>query len=173
MLSRMIPKLFAQMEQRKDFFTHLAATKDPLQPLGLDEWSVAQVIEHLVTLERGIVLSLKRAKDPLPPRTEEELTQLRSYVDLLEGAQRYEVPDGVTLPNPEPDLPKLLQDWQTARQRLQSMIDENQLPAPEIMAINHPIAGPLNSEETFQFMASHLVYHQKRVEQCLALLPNR
>ena len=159
------------MTTDRDWFLALAAREDPHIPLGEDEWSLAQTIEHLVLVERGFLAGIMRAKDPLPERTPEQ-AELRAKVNAwLRSGEKYEVPVSGVDPGPQPDLEALLADWTKVRERLHARI-ENGLPGDDVLVAVHPIAGPLNAPEALEFLAYHLVYHRVRVQQLLDLTPS-
>jgi uncharacterized damage-inducible protein DinB len=155
------------MTAERDWFLALAAREDPHTPLGADEWSLAQTIEHLVLVERGFLAGIMRAKDPLPERTPEQ-DALRAKVNaILQTGEKYEVPVSGVDPGAQPDPDQLRADWEKVRERLRARI-ENGLPGDDILVAVHPIAGPLNAAEALEFLANHLIYHRVRVEQLLA-----
>lgn len=160
----------AQMEEHKAWFINLARTHSQTlrAPLDHEEWSIIEILDHLIQLERGIALTLARAKDPLPPRTPADTEQLNHYVRILTSAEKYPVPDAAGTPNPDADLETLLADWEKARSRIADRIQQNNLPQPSVAALIHPVAGPLNAEETLQFVALHLHYHRTRTTQLLS-----
>lgn len=156
-------KLMMRMAEGRDWFlAHLAVGPSDVS-LGPDEWSLAQVIEHLVITERGVLAGMMRGKEPMPPTTPEREAQVAGYVALLRSGERYEVPSALVQPSEVPDLDSLLRDWEKVRGRLAGLLEKGE-PSPGIQVIDHPIVGPLNAEESLEFLASHLDYHRQRVE---------
>lgn len=161
----------AEMSAQKDWFVEKAGDLGPegsAQPLGPDDWSLAQTIEHLVLTERIFIVALARAKTPMPEQTQAEIQSKLDLRRALLNGDRYPVPDGAVLPGPAPDLASLLADWDKQRGRLAGLREKGALPGPETLAAVHPIAGPLNGAETLRFLADHLLYHRLVTEKLIA-----
>ncbi len=160
---------FEQIEELKAWFVDLAQSlgAQAHAPLGPDEWSLAQVMDHLVLVERGLLVSLARAKEPMPPATPESEQRKRLYAEALASGKRYEVPTPTVEPTLNPDLEQLLRDWDKLRSKMRSRIESNGLPDDETLIFDHPIGGAMNARESIAFLADHLVYHQRRVQSYL------
>lgn len=162
-----LPETLDLLETERAWFLRQLESPEVSTPLGPDEWSIAQTVEHLILVERGFLAGIMRAKDPLPERTPEQ-DELRAKVNaILRTGERYEVPVSGVDPGPQPDPDQLRADWDKVRQRLQARLDSG-IPGPEILVAVHPIAGPLTAAESLEFLANHLIYHRVRVEQLLA-----
>lgn len=161
---------FELMEARKAWFLELAGRIDIAAPLGPDEWSLSQVIDHLVIVEKGLLMALMRATEPMPSRSSEDLERLQKYAEVLRTGTKYDVPVPTVFPGESPSIEQLAIDWAKVREKMLKSITSGSLPGAELKVFDHPIGGPMNATESFQFAADHLVYHQVRVEQCLAAL---
>jgi hypothetical protein len=153
---------------RKAFFENLATKIDPMKPLGEDEWSLAQVIEHLVITEKALMLAMMRAKTPMPERDSATVATLEKYAEVLKEGTKYDVPNSAVLPSDMPDLLATLADWQALRTKLFDLFESPKFPGADILVFAHPIGGPMNALETVTFLDFHLAYHQIRVESLLA-----
>lgn len=160
---------FQRMQDLKAWFTGVAAENPVDVPLGEDEWSLAQVIEHLVIVEKGLLVAMSRAKEPMPAET----PNLAKLQKILDSGRRYEVPVPAAVPSDSPDLPAVLDAWAKVREKLQARIAARELPGDGIMVYDHPVGGPMNAAQALQFLAGHLVYHKLRTESLLAAaVPN-
>lgn len=163
--------LWGALERERGWFVALAEKLGPegcSRPLGDDEWSLTQVIEHLVLSERGFAAGILRASQPIGLRTPEQDQARGAVLKGLLSGEKYPVPVAVVEPGESPDLSSALADWDNVRKRLGDKIASGGLPPDDIQAGLHPLAGPLNALECLQFLHDHLVYHRHRVSQLLA-----
>lgn len=167
---------FWRLESLKDWFVDLASKMNHDEvnaPLGEGEWSLAQVVEHLLIVERAIMVSLARSKAQMPPHTAETSRQKQLYQAMLASGQKYEVPSPAVEPTANPDINTLRADWEKLRRKMQSKIENGDLPGTEILIFDHPIGGPMNADEAIDFLGDHLIYHQLRVQNLLAQASER
>lgn len=163
-------EVFGRMESLKSWFLGTLEEMNPAQtcePLGPDEWSLAQVIEHLLIVERGMLVGLARAKDPMRPMDAQAIARRQEYRELLESGTRYDVPSPAALPAEMPDPSALGPDWDRVRQKMSARIESGALPGPDVLVFDHPVGGPMNAEESIAFLADHLMYHKLRVTEFL------
>lgn len=131
-------------------------------PLGADEWSLAQVVDHVVRVERLMGVALARAGSPMPPETPETQALREGWQAKVRRGERFEVPDPSAEPDPDPDVAVILEAWDKLRAKLGARVTGGQLAGPDVLAVVHPLAGPLNSDDTLRFLALHLEYHRLR-----------
>lgn len=161
---------FGRMESLKSWFLETLDGMNPAktcEPLGPDEWSLAQVIEHLMIVERGMLVGLARAKEPMPAPDAATMSRRQEYRELLASGTRYDVPSPAALPGEMPDPSALGPDWDRVRQKMSARIESGGLPGPDILVFDHPVGGPMNAEESIAFLADHLMYHKLRVSEFL------
>jgi len=157
----------ARLEAGKQWFDQLLTTlESPTQPLGDEEWSVAQHVEHLVLVERGVFIPMARAKDPMPPRTADDEGRRRLVSTMLRRAVKVPVPAEEVEPSATPDPQALMEEWEKLRAKFRARL-EAKPPSSDVLVFVHPVAGALNAGESLEFLADHLQYHQKRVGQLL------
>lgn len=156
------------MEQGKSWFDRRLSelgTEAALKPLGPDEWSLAQHIEHLIIVERGVLIRWARADEPMPKRTPVQHLKRRMVGTVMRRAIKVPVPTKEAEPSDAPDVLALPDEWNKVRVKLRSRLDKS--PSLDVIVFPHPVAGPLNAEEALEFLANHMLYHQKRVERLL------
>jgi len=158
---------FQRMENLKEWFLSTSDVHPTDVALGEDEWSLAQVVDHLVIVEKGLLVALSRAKERMPAET----PNLSKLKDILESGQRYEVPVPSAIPANAPDLGLVLETWTKVRQKLKARIEAGDLPGADVMVYEHPVGGPMNASQTLEFLTGHLVYHKTRVESLLPKKP--
>jgi hypothetical protein len=129
------------------------------QPAKGGAWTAVQTLDHLIQVHRGVVLGL-RAKEPLPRRAPFFLVRRTMVGFVLRNA--IPVPaKGAQLSCPaEADFASMAGDLQKLQTKLELRASEG-IP-PDQLVMNHPVAGPLNFDETMAIVHAHLVYHIKR-----------
>jgi uncharacterized damage-inducible protein DinB len=159
------------MELEKGWFVALAEKLGPersLEELGEDEWSLVQVMDHLVLSERAFAVGILRASQPIGERTLEQDHAREAVLQGLLSGGKYPVPVAAVEPAARPEIEAVLADWAKVRERLGDKIASGSLPADDLLAGVHPIAGPLNARDCLQFLLNHLIYHRIRVAELLA-----
>lgn len=162
-----IEEAFARMEAGKKWFVDLMAERDSAvisEPLGPEEWSLLQTVEHHLIVERGLLVRFSRSSDPMPERTAEDAENRRRVSAFLRRGTKVPVPTQDVEPSESPDLIELVAAWDKVRTKFRAWIDAHSNP-DEVLGFAHPMAGPLNATESLEFLADHLQYHKKRVEQ--------
>lgn len=160
--------VIVRLAEGKDWFvgelTAMSA-EEALRPLAADEWSLAQHIEHLIIVERATLMLWTRASEPMPKRTPVQHLKRRMVKSIMRRAIKVPVPTRDAEPSPQPDVSALLADWDKLRTKFAGRLDK--APAPDVVVFPHPVAGPLNAFESLEFLADHMLYHQKRVRRLL------
>ncbi len=125
-----------------------------------NQWSAAQVVEHLVMFEEYLQTGHNKAIEAgnsLKPGLKGKI-----FGGIVGSMVRAKIRFGTTKefePTLDIDLNKRLQDWNEIRETLVSALDEiSALDLNETFAI-HPIAGPLTAETTVRMISLHLDYH--------------
>jgi hypothetical protein len=163
----MVQSLVERLEEGKKWFCELLAevsAEEAAHPLGEGEWSIAQHVEHLIMTERAFLLGLARSSAPMPERTEEQNEMRAKLGAYLRTGAKYVVEAPSVEPTGEKDPETLIADWEKMRAKLTAKLESGTIPGPEIVVFPHPIAGPLNADETLDFLADHLIYHRVRIE---------
>ncbi len=125
------------------------------------EWSIAEVIEHLVLVERGIAAALAKAPDPARPRVvrwDQGFRFLAMRV-ALKGGARIKAPTAVVLPTGELPWHALLSRWEVERRGFEEWLLSVE---PEIIhtpRFRHPIVGWLDIPRALTFVGDHLDHH--------------
>lgn len=158
---------FAKLEQLKDWFLAQVEEHPPgTEPLAADEWSLLQVIEHVVIVERGVLMSLIRGGTEMPKRSPVSALKRRMVSSIMRRAIKVPVPVPEVNPGPTPDREKLLAEWEKIRGKFRKHIGAEAFD-PTTHVFTHPVAGPLSAEESVDFLVSHLTYHQIRTRKLL------
>lgn len=126
-------------------------------------WSLAQIVEHLYRIDRGLTLDGERASAPV------RLTsgaRRRVLSGILALPLRIPAPPGAgpILPGPDPDYAATRDAWADLRglwrERLPSV-------PPEAVAFWHPLFGPFVTGDALAFLLAHHRHHDAQVERTL------
>lgn len=158
---------FARLEEHRAWFLQqLEKAGTGLEPLARDEWSLLQVIEHVVIVERGVLIALMRGGPELPKRTPVNNLKRKMVWSIMRLAVKVPVPVPEVNPSPEPDREKLLAEWAKIRTKMAKAI-ESESYQPLAHVFSHPVAGALSADESLEFLLNHLTYHRIRTQKLL------
>lgn len=122
-------------------------------------WTPVQTLDHLIQVHRGVVLSL-RAKEALPKRAPYFAIRRQMVGLILRNAIPVPAKGGYPTCAPDADFEAMAGDLLKLQQKLENRVAEG-VPSEQLV-MNHPVAGPLNFDETMTIIHAHLVYHIKR-----------
>lgn len=127
-----------------------------------DEWSYAEVIEHLVTVEQNILTAknLGESKHSLKERFMFFMVGI-----VMTFGIKVPVPSEKVIPTGKKTLEALFDEWAEIRPKLFLFLEEDSNSA----ILKHPILGLCNRAETAWFLDKHLLYHQVRASRVFKL----
>ena len=150
-------------ERAESLKTDILAKADALSPSQQNtapkpgEWSVAQVVSHLVIAEQFVTGYGAAHVETLPALANPLV--IRLVCNALAAGIALPAP-AITEPSPEPaPLPTLAREWQTERDKLQSLLNSAQ---PDTLYGVHPYFGTITVRQTVEMLAAHTAYHYKR-----------
>lgn len=130
---------------------------------GPDQWSVAEVVEHVINVETGVVGRLKKMGEN---KAYSQFVEAPSTDKVIaESANRAE-----KVPSPAPLIPKgtlltkkaAIEAFQKNRKEVLDFAEHNTLPLKEIV-FPHPRLGMFNGENWLAFMAGHSKRHIEQI----------
>jgi hypothetical protein len=132
-------------------------------------WSAAELVAHLIIVERTIIGAADRVLQRGPKRVS---LLKRFHLPLLVGEIRL-----VKLKSPLPLDPELVQEKETmlaelreARGRTLAFIEETKHRDLRAYRWRHPFLGTLNMYGWFQLIASHEIRHEKQLREIASCL---
>ena len=148
-----------------------AANCDPhVGPEG--EWSVAQVVEHLLASETGTLGYMKKKSsggwDALEDAGEDHHASSAAINTRLESNERYKAPDVLPEPTNAIALEVLIEKWNTLRTELLDFVSTIEPEHFHKLIFRQPAAGMLTVLHALEFMDAHLRHHLpqiKRIQQ--------
>ena len=133
-----------------------------------DNWSIVEVIEHLVMVEEDFFnqLSANVPASTLDPesRTPEKY---QTVIKVMKRDVPVDVPDESVRPNGRLTLDELLSQWNEVRNNLQGLLAEITSKNKDDPVYRHPYGGPLDITETLNFIDVHFDNHRRQIDRIL------
>lgn len=137
---------------------------------GKDQWSAAELIAHLIAVEKNMIQKADRIIQEAPRR----IPYLqRWHLPLLLVESRL-----IKRKSPLPQFPELLSEKEemlaglrAARERTLAFIEETRGRDLSVYCYWHPFLGMLNLYEWFQMIAAHEIRHTKQMKEIAQRLP--
>jgi hypothetical protein len=133
-------------------------------------WSAAELIAHLMVVERGVIGKADRVVQH-PPKRVPFLKRMHVPMALVESRW-------IRRKSPVPIEPQMLRDKEamlaelrTVRERSLAFLEETRSRNLVEYCWKHPALGTLNMYEWMKFIASHEVRHTKQMREISASLP--
>ena len=168
-----IEKRWRKLEESKRMMEETIAEKTCDAHLQLnDSWSIAQVVEHLLSSEGGTLGYMKKKSsggwDILEDATVEHHEKSAAINARLESDERYKAPDVLPEPGNTTSLEALLTRWNLLRDELYHFILTIDSKHFNKLVFRQPAAGMLTILHALDFMEAHLRHHLpqiKRIQQ--------
>lgn len=145
-----------------------ASNCDPhVGPAG--EWSIAQVVEHILSSETGTLGYMKKKSsggwDALENAGDEHRASSAAINARLESNERYKAPDVLPEPSNAVALGKLFEKWNTLRTELVEFVSHIQPEHFHKLVFRQPAAGMLSVLHALEFMDAHSRHHLPQIER--------
>jgi uncharacterized damage-inducible protein DinB len=133
-------------------------------------WSAAELVAHLVMVERAVIGKADRVARR-PPKRISLLKKIHLPMALVESRWiRRKAPMPVE-PQMLRDKEVMLAELRTVRERSLAFLEETRGRDLRDYCWEHPALGTLNTYEWMQFIASHEIRHTKQMLEISASLP--
>ena len=145
-----------------------ASNCDPhVGPAG--EWSIAQVVEHILSSETGTLGYMKKKSsggwDALENAGDEHRASSTAINARLESNERYKAPDVLPEPTNAIALNELFEKWNALRTELVEFVSHIQPEHFHKLVFRQPAAGMLSVLHALEFMDAHLRHHLPQIER--------
>lgn len=174
-MSAASPRLLSRldrMERRKRDIERLLDSMSPAQRdfrPSEDAWSVAQVVDHVIRVERAV---LEGARKPGVNRAMRINAAGQAKLFLVIGlGVRVRVPRkvGHVKADTKPiDVDDLRGRWTALRNEWREFVADFPGGRDGEMAVRHPIAGPLSYRQALWFLDGHLRHHMRQIKRIRA-----
>lgn len=135
---------------------------------GENQWSMLDVINHLVLAEQGAYHFMANQRDP--NRMPQKLTLDNPFRVLLMIASlrlplKYKKPAKVPSPQTDKSLEQLTREWRDAQAKLMVFVESLSDDMLHIPIFIHPFFKYLNILQTLLFLKEHIDHHVKQVKR--------
>ena len=134
------------------------------------EWSAAELVAHLLTVERAILGGAERITRKIP-KPIPFLKRFHFPMWLVESRiirRKSPIPLDPSLLNTKEEM---LGELRAARERTLAFLEETSKKDLSTYCWPHPFLGMLNGYEWFELIASHEIRHTKQMKEITARLP--
>jgi uncharacterized damage-inducible protein DinB len=141
-----------------------------------NEWSVVQVLDHIVVMEEAIYSESRRA---LTKARKHPTRMERLRFALLERAfrtsVRVKVPGAVAFLHPSTDsrFDDVLSRWEAQQAQWRQFLRLQDCTTAKCTAIRHPVVGDLSLTNAVAFMLSHMIHHRHQLRRIRRRLCSR
>ncbi len=134
---------------------------------GPGEWSVVQVVEHMVTIDCMVLKLVQRqlAKDDLRPAGLG--TWMRAVLVTLALRYRKKIEAPAVLPPPtgSRSLAEWRDEWEASRRQWRETLEGVPEKLRHRELFKHPLAGYLTLGQTLRFITEHTLHHVPQVQR--------
>ena len=144
--------------------------------LGPEEWSVPQVVEHLVLAETGGIYGMwavaQATRHGAEPWEGDLPNQGRTIEEIIARTwrEREDAPDSAT-PQIDGPLAFCVAELEGCQYLLASFAAALHGLDPEAIIYPHFLMGPLNVYQRFEFLRWHMDHHLEQIEEIRAAMP--
>lgn len=129
-----------------------------------EEWSVQEIVEHLVICEWWILQNLPEPSALVARnQTPKDRLMYRIVMFVLKYRISVPVPGADGLPKGEMSLPALRGRWEESQQWLRNHVNALAATGKDPAVFAHPVAGPLTAAQAIHMGLLHLKYHDRQI----------
>lgn len=128
-------------------------------------WSLLQVAQHLVLLERIVVKSVIRDPRPGLRRRWWHAIGARLVAFVFRHGFRVPAPTRKVVPLENTPLEESARQWADLRADLSAFLETITPERAKALGWRHPVSGPLDVYGALEFVASHHDHHLRQVER--------
>lgn len=133
------------------------------------EWSIAQVVEHILASETGTLGYMKKKSsggwDTLEDAGDAHRASSAAINARLESNERYKAPDVLPEPTNAISLSELFEKWNALRSELSDFASGIQPEHLNKLVFRQPAAGMLTVLHALDFMDAHLRHHLPQIKR--------
>jgi hypothetical protein len=139
---------------------------------GPDKWSVVDVVEHLVIAEEDF---FNQASSQTPSFDNKSISpeKYKTVIKVMERDIPVDVPDESLEPQGCSTLKELLGRWNVVREKLREFLEGINSGNKDELVYRHPFAGPLDIQQTLNFIDVHFDNHMRHITRILAEMPEQ
>ncbi|MCS7019306.1 MAG: DinB family protein [Cytophagales bacterium] len=158
------------MEHWRAVMQQLVATYSPEQQRfhpSKDQWSMLQVMKHLVIAEAGILNAIKKSVQKHNLQ-DNNLVQKMAYLltkTILRLPVKIKAPVQALIPNEETDYDKIIAEWNVLRKEWRIFLESFPANLYNKNVFRHPVAGFFNIHQSIDFCCYHIKHHLQQIDR--------
>jgi DinB family protein len=133
-----------------------------------DEWSVAEIVQHLCLVEERVIKDLERAVAKEPQRIGFVRKLVPTFI-VASRLLRVKAPKAVN-PIAVPEKNEVLENFDRARQALKALCATHSKDRLKKVVFKHPFLGDIDGVATVSFVGYHEQRHYKQIREVLKKL---
>ncbi len=132
-----------------------------------ESWSMENNAEHLLLSEAGIFKFFEKYPPLNSTRTVGASSKVKDflYKFILKSPIKVKAPIESIIPKEQMNWAELQEGWQNCRNNFQELFETIPEGRENISVFKHPIAGPMNMEQTIQFIHNHTLRHFGQIQR--------
>ncbi|MFT5640500.1 MAG: hypothetical protein ACI9A7_000597 [Cyclobacteriaceae bacterium] len=137
---------------------------------SVESWSVIQVLDHMIQVERVSLLYLKKKIKAGSKMEEASFTSgFRTFILVLSlnSPLKFKAPKSLAQPANVKDLGEMLHIWNAVRKDLMKYLGAYPESLLDKAIFKHPLSGRIKIDQTLQFFRAHQNNHVKQVKRTL------
>lgn len=127
-------------------------------------WSMAEIIEHLIIIDTGLLQSIKKKGETIRNTTPETISNEFILKMTPQRQQRVPAPEHFVPQGRLKTKAQAIQAFQQSRSVIESFVETTDLPLEKI-AFKHFLLGLINGEGWIIFMAGHCNRHIEQMKE--------
>ncbi len=129
------------------------------------KWSMAQVFDHLLTVEKGTLMYLLKKAQSEELQNASFRTWLYGFLlrKNLKSAKKFRLPAVLPQPSNEKTAQQLLTELADIRTKMANFIEAWPKQKYRKLVFKHPRAGMLTLQQTLNFIADHWQHHKPQL----------
>lgn len=135
-------------------------------------WNMLQVMEHLITSEKGTLEYLKRKTmapfNDIPVAGVENASNSDQLIEALKSDRKWKAPEVLPEPTGTQSFENMLAYWDRLREDYQEFLGQLNPGYYEREIFKHPFTGRLNIYQTLDFLINHIVHHDHQISRLRA-----
>lgn len=170
-MKRDLESIFNELEKSKLDFVQLLEkfSKEQQSFKPAESWNMLQVVEHVISSEKGTLEYLKRKTLAPYDQIETANSESESNGDKLNNAliseKRWQAPAVLMEPSGTQSLDNMLIYWNDLRLDYLSFLQKLDINYHHRLVFKHPLAGRLDLAQTLEFLSNHIIHHSYQLQR--------
>lgn len=128
-------------------------------------WTLAEVAQHLMLVERNVTRILAARADKAPLRRGPTDALRRLVMRVVLGRIRFRAPVEVIVPAPDVPFAQVREEWDNVRAGLRATLEGVTSTRLDQPIFRHPLAGVMTVPQTLDFLTRHHDHHLRQVRR--------